>query len=299
MKRLMTTLALASLTALAACGESVEVPPAHKGKVLTKNGYAPETVTPSKFRLEPCWAYCDKLVLTQTGDEGMKETFRLFMPRDQLNMSFDVRFTLAIRDDDKSIDSIFDRVTAKVYEGWSSPLITTERVYGIYGQPAMREVVRAAMAKYSINEVASSRERVNAELTAAVHAALKNTPLTIKQFSIADVQFPDVITKQKEVAAQRRIEIEEQEAKKQIALVQLQTELEKAKLNRAVRREKAEAAREENAIYAESVTDNYLEYRKLEVLEKMATNPNTVFIPVEALSTVGLNQRVFAQKAGE
>jgi len=299
MKRIMTMIVMGSLLALAACGESVQVPPAHKGKILTKNGYAPETVTPSKFRLAPCWAYCDKLILMQAGDEGIKETFRLFMPRDQLNMSFDVRFILAIRDDEASIDSVFNRVVPKRYENYNQALITTERIYAIYGKPAMREVVRSAMAKYSINEVASSRERVNAELTEAVAGALGSTPITIKRFSIADVQFPDVITKQKEVAAQRRIEIEEQEAKKQIALVQLQTELEKAKLNRSVRREKAEAAREENAIYAESVTDKYLDYRRLEVLEALAKNPNTVFVPMEALGSVGMNQRVFVGKAGQ
>ena len=153
------------------------------------------------------------------------------------------------------------------------------------------------MAKYSINEVASSREAVSAELVAAIRQALEQTPLTVKRAALADVQFPDVITQQKEAAARRRIEIEEQEAKKQIALVRLQTELETAKMERAIRRERAEAAREENAIYADSVTPNYLSYRRLEVLMAMAQNENTVFLPFKALDEVGLSQRVFTKSA--
>ena len=271
-------------------GQRVEVPPAHIGKILTKNGYAPESIPPSRFRLDACFWYCDRLVLIEASDTGVKETFKLFMPREQLNMSFDVRFTLAVRNDAQALDSIFDRVTSK------RGVITISRIYDIYGQPIMREIVRTAMAKYTINEVASSRERINTELREVVTNALAGTPLSIKRFSLADVQFPEVITKQKEIAAQRRVEIEEQEAKKQIALVQLQTELEKAKLNRKVRREKAEAAREENAIYAESVSDKYLQYRRLEVLEKMAINPNTVFVPFDALGTVGMQQRIFTKE---
>lgn len=291
---ILATMAILAL-GLAGCGEMVEIPPAFKGKVLTKNGFAPETIASSKFRLAPCWAYCDKLVLTYTGDKGMKEEFQLFMPKDQLNMKFDVRFTLAVRPEEKSINSIFARMTYTV-DDHGFNVIRMSKIYETYGKPAMREVVRTTMANYSINEVASSRERINAELTKAVHAALASTPLTIRQFSIADVQFPTVITEQKEKAAQRRIQIDEQEAKKQIALIEIQTEIEKVKLNRVVRRERAEAVKEENGIYAASVTPKYLEYRRLEVLEEMAKNGNAVFIPMEALGTVGLSQRVFTKK---
>jgi len=70
---------------LTACGDKVEVPPAHVGKILTKNGYAPETIPPSKFRLPACWAYCDKLVLLQAADQGFKESMEVFMPKDSLN----------------------------------------------------------------------------------------------------------------------------------------------------------------------------------------------------------------------
>ncbi|MFS1524991.1 hypothetical protein ACL7TT_12930 [Microbulbifer sp. 2304DJ12-6] len=79
-----------------ACAERVEVPPAHVGKVLTQNGYKPEVVPPSKFRLDMCLLYCDKLVTLPIADFVHLERLKVFMPKDQRNMSFDVRMTGAI-----------------------------------------------------------------------------------------------------------------------------------------------------------------------------------------------------------
>lgn len=291
MKKYLAILFLPLL--LAACGEKVEVPPAHVGAVLTKNGYKPELIPPSKFRLEACWAYCDRLVLVETADKGGVEEFRLFMPKDQLNMEFDIRFTLAVSDDPKTVQTILNRITAQPVGEEATPTITTNKVYETYGRPVVREVVRSVVAKYSINEVASSREKVNAEVYEAVTSALRGTPLQMRRLAFADIQFPDVITKAKELAAERRTKIEQAEAEKQIKLVQLQAELEASKAERAIRRERAEAAREENKIFAESVSDEYLKYKTLEVLEEMARNENTVFVPFDALDTVGFQQRVF------
>lgn len=293
------SIALVCLAALAvgACdiiGEKVQVPPAHTGKILTKNGYKPDNVPPSKFRLDMCWFYCDELILLELSDTGMKESFRLFMPRDQLNMSFDIRFTMSIRNDPSSIDSVYARIPASdAGDMDAGGLITSRRVYETYGQPVLREVIRTIVAKYEINEVASSREAINAEVYAAVTHALEGTPISVKRLAFADIQFPAVITEAKEKAAERRAAIQQAEAEKQIMLVNMQTELERAKAERAVRREKAEAAREENEIFSESVTERYLQYKALEVLEAMANNPNTVFVPFGALDTVGFSQRVF------
>ena len=289
---------LLAALALAACGDQVTVPPAHVGKVLTKNGYQPDNYPPSKFRLPACFAYCDALILAELSDTGMKEPFQLFMPKDQLNMAFDIRFTMSIRNTEKAIDSIFARIppatSDEAREGYRAHgIISSHKVYVTYGQPILREVIRTIVAKYSINEVASSREALNAEVYAAVAKALEGTPIAVKRLAFADIQFPDVIVKAKEAAAERRAAIQQAEADKQVMLVNMQTRLEQAKADRAVRRENALAAKEENAIYAESVTDKYLQYRTLEVLEKLAESPNAVFVPVQALDTVGMSNRIF------
>ena len=289
---------LSAAVALSACGDIAEVPPAHTGKILTKNGFKPENIPPSKFRLEFCYWYCDKLILAELSDTGMKEPFVLFMPRDQLNMSFDIRFTMSVRNDERSIDSIYSRIPAEnspeALEGLDAHgVIRSLRVYETYGQPVLREVVRTVVAKYEINQVASSRETINAEVYEAVIAALDGTPVSVKRLAFADIQFPEVIVNAKIKAAERRTNIQQAEADKQVMLVNMQTKLERAKADRAVRREIALAAKEENAIFAQSATDEYLKYKHLEVLGTLARNPNTVFVPYAALDSLGLSQRIF------
>jgi len=285
------TVTLLGLSALSGCsliGEKVTVPPANVGKVLTKDGFKADTYGPSRFRLDPCFFYCDRLITLETSDQPRVEPFALFMPKDQLNMGFDLRMTVSI--DEKKVDDIYNRVPSE------NNRISFERVYLTYGQPIIRDVARQIMAEYSINEVASSRERLSSQLQTEIAKALTDTPLKLKRLGLADVQFPTIITKAKEQAAERREQIEREKAQFEIQKIQQERELAQAKMQRAIDREKAEATKEVNEILAQSVTDKYLSYRSLEVLEKMAASGNKVFVPVEALGSLGLQQAVFAEQ---
>lgn len=287
MKKIGLILPLALL--LSGCnpflGEKVQVPPAHVGKVLTKDGYKQGNVNPSRFRLDRCFAYCDALILLEMADRGKTENFKLFMPKDQLNMEFNVRMTVAVNP--SKIDEIYEKIAP------SNGKIGFDSIYNVYARPIIRDEVRQIMAKYSINEIASSREKISDELFTVVEKAIDGSALTVKRFGLADVQFPEIITKAKEAAAERREQIEREKAQFEIQKVQLNRELEEAKMLRAIEKEKAESTREVNDILAKSVTDKYLSYRSLEVLEKMATSSNKVFVPVEALGTIGLQQDLF------
>jgi hypothetical protein len=291
LKKILVLTAVAA--SLSACGELVEVPPAFEGKILTPNGYLPDTFPPSTFRLPSCaspGAVCDKLVLVEKSDNAFKEEFTVFMPKNQLEMGFDLRMTAYIRDG--KTDAILNKVTADFDEN-GRRVISFAKVYKTYAQPLIRDAARAVVAEYTIDQIASSRDAVNAELRERLDLVLQNTPVGLKTAGLARVAYPDVITKRKEQAEERRIEIEQEEARKQVELIKLQTELEKAKANRAIRREKAEAAAEENEIAAASITPEYLEYKKLEVLDAIANSGGSVFVPFDALGTVGLSQRIF------
>lgn len=287
-KLALILLILSTITGCSLLGEKVTVPPANVGKVLTKDGFKHDTYGPSRFRLDPCMFYCDRLITLETSDQPKVEQFALFMPKDQLNMGFDLRMTVSI--DELKVDDIYNKVPS------DRNRISFDRVYLTYGQPIIRDVARQIMAEYSINEVASSRERLSAQLQNAIANALVNTPLKLKRLGLADVQFPEIITKAKEQAAERREQIEREKAQFEIQKIQQERELAQAKMQRAIDREKAEATKEVNEILSKSVTDKYLSYRSLEVLEKMAGSNNKVFVPVEALGSLGLQQAVFADQ---
>jgi len=281
--------ALLTLSGCSLFGEKVTIEPASVGKVLTKDGFKDGTYGPSRFRLDPCLMYCDRLITLDASDQPRFEKFQLFMPKDQLSMNFDLRMTVSV--DMERIDDIYNRVPAE------QGRIDILKVYQTYAQPIIRDVARQIMAEYSINEVASSRERISTELQNAIASALEDTPLKLKRLGLADVQFPDIITKAKEQAAERREQIERERAQFEIQKITQERELAQAKMQRAIDREKAEATKEVNEILSTSVTDKYLSYRALEVLEKMAESENKVFVPVEALGTVGLQQALFAEQA--
>ena len=299
----MGAVGVAALLLSGCAGESVQVPPAYVGKILSKDGFQPGLISPSQFRLPICFFYCDRLIVVESSDFGLKEEFRgehaLYMPKSELAMPFDVRGTFSVRNDEKVLQAVFDRIPADapggVLRGLAHGVISQQKIYRTYGAAVVRDVVRRVISKYTIEEVASSRAAINAQLIEAMNKALSKTPLVARRFGLADVRFPKVILDQKETAARRRIAIQQEEAEKQIRLVKLQADLEAARAERQIRRERAQAVLEENKIYAESVSEKYLAYRRLEVLEKLASSQNTKWVPFEALGTVGQSVATFAR----
>lgn len=268
-------------------GDYAEVPLAHVGKIKTKDGLKEGLIDASQFRLPWCWAYCDKLLLAEISDFQVKESFRgdensLYMPKSDLVMEFDVRGTFAVARDEGRLEKVFANLPAKPSQSYSgsSGVISANQVYQTYAVTIIRDVVRRVVANYTIEDISSNRGTVNAELNKALVAAFQagKIPIDIRRFGLADVRYPKIILDQKRLAAQRRIAIQQEEAEKQIQLVKLQTELEKAKASRAIRREKAQAVAEENKILADSVNQKYLAFKQYEILEGLVGSQNTKWI---------------------
>jgi hypothetical protein len=286
MKKLLLLLLLVGF--LVGCGDRVEVPPAHVGKILGKSGYMPDIIPPSKFRLDPCFAYCDKLVVAQASDAGLKESMTLFMPKDKLNIKVDIRGTMSVSKDKGTMNSLFDRMVAsKSGTSEYDSVITANAVYLTYGQQAVRGVVRSELVKYGINEVMQNREAIGKSIHAAIVDKLKSTgtPINISRFELADVQPPQIIITAQEAAKKREIDIQRTEADAAIDIVQAEKDLEIAQKNRLVAKEKALSIAEQNKIAAKSITPQLLEYRRLEVQEKvmmeMAKNQNSMIVPLD------------------
>lgn len=275
------TIALIALV-LTGCGSKVEVPPAHVGKILTKNGFSPDTLTPSKFRLEACWAYCDALVTLEVSDSALNEKLVVFMPKDKLNLTVDIRGTFSIPNTPSTLDSLFDRVPA--VDG----KINARKVYTVYGQQAVRGIVRNEITKYTIQDVLANREKIGQNIHAAIVEKLKTnrTPLVISRFQLADVQPPAVIVNAQEAAKEREIDIQKAQADADVKLVEAALALEVAKKDRLVEREKAEAIAEQNEIAAASITPEILAYKKLETAQTiylaLAKSGNTIIIPADS-----------------
>lgn len=291
-------LAVLGLLSLAACGERVQVEPAHVGKILTPSGYKPDIIPPSVFRMDHCafpGQICDKLVTIATSDNRTVEEFRLLMPRDNLYLEFDMNIIYSVLNDEETLNRTLDRLKPDGASKNSRIMtISADNIYKTYGRPILRDVTRAVLAQYSIDEIASSRDAINQEIvTRLIETVSAEAPLAFKYAGLADVDYPQVIVDAQELRASRVIAIEKEEAEKAIRLVQISSDLEAAQAEREVRVTLAQAAREENEILAQSATREYLQYRRLEVLEKLAESENAVFVPYGALDDVGVSQRIF------
>ncbi len=273
---------------LSSCvGPQKEVPPAYVGKISGPNGLEDALLTPSKFRLDYCffWQACDNLILVEASDQSVTETMNLYMPKDDLNLAFDVRGTLTVSDDQNNVKQIFNRITANKTDGRTS-IIPFDKVYNVYGQPIIRETVRSTLVKYSIREVMERRGEISLELKEAVSNKLASTPIKILEFGLADVRPPEIIVKAQEVAKQREIAIKQAENDKLVALTQAEAAKEVALKKQEVDLIEAETQVLVEKKLNESVSEAFIIQRSLNSLQALVENENKtiVLLPMEALS---------------
>jgi len=279
----LLVVAVVMMFVLSACGQKVEVPPAHVGKIMTKEGYKEGTTPTSKFRLAWCWSYCDKIVLLSVADMAVNEQMVLHIPKDRLNMTFDVRMTLSVKP--SQYDELFSKVPP--VEAPNGDRVPLERAYQIYAQQVIRAEAREYLSQFTIAEISSSRETINAELSdRLMNAVSSRTPFTVGYAGLADVQYPAIIITAQENAAERREMIQQEEAQLEISKAQLERQLQEQRLQRTIDVEKAQAEAEVNLILAKSITPEYIKYRSLNALELIAASDNKVFVPTEMLNSM-------------
>lgn len=247
---------------LAACGNGVEVPPAHVGKIMTKDGYQDNLIPTSKFRLAPCFTYCDRLVLLDVSDKSYTEALNIFIPEDKLNLKVNVQTTLSVNP--RKTTELFNALSPQEVDG-SLSLIASESIYRTYAAQIIQAEAREYLSQFSISEIASSNEKINNDIRQRLSKVIEErTPFSVRYVGITNIQYPKIITDAQEAAAERREAIQQEEAQLQISKVKLERELQEARLNRAIEKEKAETEALAQRTLADSVDPRVLELRKLD-----------------------------------
>ena len=264
---MMMTAIILALT-LAACGERVEVPPAHVGKIMTKDGYQPNLIPTSKFRLEQCFGYCDRLVVMDIADKAYKEELSIFIPGDQLNLGVTVQATLSINP--KKTEELFKSISPTAVNDQLSS-IENQKIYQTYASQFIQKEVREYLSQFTISQIASSNEKINAEISARLSEVIgARTPFNVRFIGITGLKYPEIITKAQEAAAERREAIQQEEAQAKVTEVKLAADLQEARLQRAIEKEKAETEALSQRLLAESVDSRVLDLRRLQIEETKA-----------------------------
>jgi hypothetical protein len=261
-------LAKASALALAAalmvgCGQKVEVPPGFVGKIMTKDGYQEGLIPTSKLRLPFCVNYCDRMVVLDATDKSFIEPMKIFIPSDKLEVTLDVRATLSV--DPMKAESLFNKLPQQPVNDQYS-VINADSIYKTYGQQVLQAEVRAYLTQYTISEIASNNEKINSDIQVLLQKVMgERTPFQVRYAGLTNIQFPPTIVNAQVAAAERREQIQKEEAQLAVSKVQMERELQEARLNRQIEKEKAETEAIKINAQAQAVTPQTIRMKELEV----------------------------------
>lgn len=262
-----SALALAA-TLMVGCGERVEVPPGFVGKIMTKDGYQEGLIPTSKLRLPFCNAYCDRLVVLDTTDKSYVEPMEIFIPGDKLIVKVDLRATLSV--DPTKAEAMFNKLP-QVAETDQFSKISAESIYGTYGRQVLQAEVRSYLTRYTISEIASNGEKINADIQVILSKVMsERTPFTVRYAGLTNIKYPPIITEAQENSAKRREMIAQEEAALEVSKVQLSRELQEAKMQRAIDKEKAETEAQAQMVLAAAVDPRSLRIKELEIQKILA-----------------------------
>lgn len=278
-KKMMVVALLA--IAMVGCGK-VTVPPAAKGKILSAAGYSTDVKETGKYWLYPS----EDMVILDTSTQVMSEAIEVKMA-DDLTLKLQVRFRTRISGNDKVINSMFNDIKHQNYQ------VTLPMVYGVYGRDVVQTVSRSVLSKYKVTEVANNYDKISNDLTDSLRKAMASSPLEVSNITMANIDYPDVIDNAIQKRNEREMAIDTEANDQAVKMVQKTNELLLAEADYAVRIKRAEALRDENKTTSAGLNQMLLQYRQLEVMEKMADNKAAVFVPYESLTNVGVQNRMY------
>ena len=268
---------------LTGCG-FYTVPPASKGKILSTSGYSADVKETGKYLL---WGR-DEMVVLDTSTQTMAESVSVKM-QDNLTLDFQVRFRTRIAGNDKVINAMFNDITHENYQ------VSLPRVYAVYGKDVVQSVARSVVGKYKTEDVGVNFDKITNDLHQELVKRMVNSPLEVSNITLANIVYPDVITKAIEAQQERKLAIETEANNQAVEMVKKENELKLAQADYEIRMTRAKALRDENKTTAEGLNPMLLEYRRLEVLESMTKNNNAIFVPYEGLGSSGVSNRMFAK----
>lgn len=281
MKKVFAVVMLAAVMALSACSRET-VPPAAKGKILSTSGYSVDVKETGKY-----WLYWwEQLVVLDTSTQMISENINVKMS-DNLDLPFQLHFRTRIHGNDKVINAMFNDITHENY------VVSLGKVYQVYGRNVVTNAARSVMSKYKVAEVAVNFEKINADIYSEITKRMAGSPLEVSDVTLANISYPDIITQAVEKQQEREMAIVTEKNQQAIEMLKKENQLKLADADYKIRVKKAEAIRDENKITSEGLNQTLLQYRNLEVMEKMAESSNKVFVPYSALRETGVNNQMF------
>lgn len=282
-KKLAIASMIAATVVMTGCSREV-VGPGELGKVLSTSGYSADLKQTGKYWL---W-FTENMVVLDLTTQTLSEKMSVKMS-DDLQLDFQVRARVRIRNDERIINAMFNDIRHRDYR------VNLPMVYAVYGRDEVSNAARSVISKYKIKEFANNFDRINQELQVELSKRMKNSPIEISNVTIGEVVYPPVITKAIEDQMERELAIQTEKNNQAIEMERKANRVELEHKNYEIEMIKARAIRDYNKITADGLNPMLIQYRQLEVMEKMAENNNAVFVPYESLNNTGLQNRMYSK----
>lgn len=261
MKKLLLIPALAFTVLLTGCYE--QVPAGHQGKIMGKTGFQPEIYPPSKVWLEEFMTTTpEKLYLVETTTRKYTEQVNVKLSEEKLTINLDVNFRGRITSNENVINSIFNDLPM------DDRVVTTTEVYQTYGKQLVMNTTRAVVSKYNVDDLPKNYDRISKEIYLALAPKLQGLPIELSDITIGQVDYPDVVEESIRLATQKRMAIEEEQAKVQIKLTEAAGREELAKAEYNIKMMEGKRIRDYNEITSKGITPDLIRLRELELREK-------------------------------
>lgn len=192
-------------------------------------------------------------IATEEGDRLGDDSIAA-LTKDQLMVKIDC--TIWWVPDSTKITKIYNEIAKSVYNLKDSVV-----------RPAIRTALRDITAKYTFVELIEKRDQYSNDIHKLMEELVGNKYVYIDKVLVRNILPPDTILKS----------IEQKLATQQ-ALEQKIFELEKAKKDAEIQRVQAQGIAEAQNIIQQKLTPLYVQYKAIEMYEKLANSPNTTFI---------------------
>jgi len=271
---------LVMLVIFSAVGCNVEVVEQGQiGRERTGSGWGTKVFGPGRHFI----GYWSKMVRADATEEVYPETLAV-LTADKINLKFQLEVRVGIdRSDEKKLLSLFDRVMVSPQE----KMITRQDLYSRYGRPEAVSAAKNVLRPRKIDEILGEGEKIEKEIFAKFTEQLKGSPLKVYSARITNYDWPDVIEKAMEARKEREIEIESEKSKIERALVEAEGRRRVAEEEYKVQMLQAKMHADYNEVVANSLkgSPEYLQWRKIEMMQQFASGPNNdiILVPYEAL----------------
>lgn len=264
MKKLnLLLIAIVSLLVLSGCGSKVTVESGRVAKQLGTNGLETEIRRAGAFRLDSCiTTACPSLVILDVFENTATIESQYYISASKLNLTLHVDIQYAVKEDDASINKVYERVKS-VPNGNRQSAITTEQVFSTYVKPVSIGTIRTALNHYDIDKIMDNLSEVQDYVEVAFKNKLKDTPVVIKSLTFSSVSYPEVIV-------ERREEEASVDAEKATKLKRLEADLIVAKEERKLQIEHAKNAVEADKIISNSMDEDMATWLMLEAIQTCA-----------------------------